>query len=256
MSTGPRANSARVYEYILAGETPGVPFTPADLQMAQIIVDRHPNTAQSMHLNHLFIQLAADAYRAAGIHRFLDIGAGLPTEGALHEWVEGDPVLYADHDPDSVAFGQELLADRPHLRYIHARLEEVGPILEQADQLFGGERLVGISIISTVHFVSDDDLQRSLQQLYDWAAPGSMLAITSTRGESSSDFALTKDEYKERTGLPVNLRTMEELAALAQTWQLVRIAPLEEQIEAHLGTRVVQDENRGFVGFGGLFRKL
>lgn len=255
MSTGPRANSARVYEYILAGETPGVPFTQADLQMAQMIVERHPNTAQSMHLNHLFIQLAADAYRAVGIHHFLDIGAGLPTEGALHEWVDGDPVLYADHDPDSVTFGQQLLADQPHLHYIHARLEEVGIILEAADRLFDGQRLFGVSIISTVHFVSDDDLRRSLQRLYDWCAPGSMLAITSTRGESSSDFAVTRDEYKERTGLPVNLRTMDELAALAQPWQLVRIAPLEEQIEVMLGTRVVQDENRGFVGFGGLFRK-
>lgn len=84
----PRANSARVYEYIVAGETPGVPFTPADLAMASYITEHHPNTAQSMALNHLFIQVTVRAFQEAGIRHYIDIGAGLPTEGALHEQIE------------------------------------------------------------------------------------------------------------------------------------------------------------------------
>src|SRR6266702_7717207 len=50
----------------------------------------------------------------AGISQFLDIGVGLPTQGAVHEVArEVNPevrVVYADYDPVVVSHGQALLA--------------------------------------------------------------------------------------------------------------------------------------------------
>lgn len=259
MSTAdsPRANSARVYEYILSGETPGVPFTAADIAMAQQIAQYATNTLQGMQINHLYIEVAARAYRAASIHHHIDIGAGLPTVGALHEFVEDhDPILYVDHDPEAVAYGQRVLAERPHLRYIEARLEEIEPILEDAERLFGGNRLVGVNVISVAHFVDDDQLSRSLRTLHDWAAPGSLITVTSTQGEKNQDFQQTKAEYSKRTGLSIYLRTPEEMTELFRPWQpFVPLGPIEDQVEAMLGTRVALDAHRGALGYGGLFVK-
>lgn len=256
-TNGPRANSARVYEYILAGETPGVPFTSADIAMAAYIAQHAPNTLQGMQLHHLYIELAARAYRKAGIQHYIDIGAGLPTVGALHEFVDaGAPILYVDHDPESVEYGQRVLAERPQLRYIQGRLEEIESILAEADRLFDGNRLVGVNLISIAHFVDDQQLHRALAQLYSWAAPGSVVAVTSTRGERNQDFQETKEEYTKRTGLRVFNRTEDEMTAVFKPWQVyVPLGPIEDQIEEMLGTRVALDQYRGWLGYGGLFVK-
>lgn len=257
MSTDePRANSARVYELILAGETPGVPFTRADQAMVESIATNHPNTIQGMQLHHLYIEVAAAAYREAGIRHHIDIGAGLPTVGALHEFVDG-PILYIDQDPESVAYGQQILADRPQLHYIQARLENISAILDDADRLFGGQRLVGVNLISIVHFVDDESLSRALQQLYDWCAPGSLVAVTSTPGErQNAGYQLATSEYKARTGLSVYVRTTEEMIETFQPWQpVVPPSNIEDQIEVFLGATVAQDEHRGLLGYGGIFHK-
>lgn len=252
-----KANSARVYELLLAGETPGVPFTDADHAMAEQIAQNAPNNVQGIHLNRLYIQVAAKAYQTAGIRQYIDIGAGLPTGGSLHLFVQPEAaVLYADSDPETVAYGQIALAEQSYLRYTQARLEEIEPILAEADRLFGGNRLVGVNLISMVHFVDDEQLARSLQQLYDWAAPGSMLAVTSTQGESTVDHKKARTEYTKRTGLSIYLRTPEELTKLCTPWQpYIDLQPFEDQIEATLGTRVVLTQYRGLLGYGGIFIK-
>jgi hypothetical protein len=245
-NNGTRANSARVYEYILAGRTPGVPFTQADIRMAEVIAEQHPNTVQGMHLHHLYIEVAARAYHDAGIHHYIDIGAGLPTIGALHEFVEdGDAILYVDQDAEAVAFGQQ-----------EAKLEMIEQILAEAEQLFGDNRLVGVNLISIAHFVDDEQLSRALGVLYDWAAPGSLVAVTSTPGERTQGFQKASDEYKKSTGLSVYLRTPEEMVEVFRPWQpFVPPSGVEDQVEQMLGTTVAQNEYRGLLGYGGIFLK-
>ena len=50
----------------------------------------------------------------AGVSQFLDIGVGLPTQGAVHEVARevnpGVRVVYVDYDPVVVSHGQALLA--------------------------------------------------------------------------------------------------------------------------------------------------
>jgi hypothetical protein len=87
-------NAARIYDFFLGGKD----NYAADRELAQKILAILPDTADVCRANRAFLQRSVQFLAAqADIRQFLDIGAGLPTMGNVHE-VAQEP----DEVPDDV----------------------------------------------------------------------------------------------------------------------------------------------------------
>src|ERR1700689_3224578 len=105
------ANVARMYDYYLGGKD----NFEADRTAAEQVLVRLPGQRRSALENRRFLRRAVGFLAGqAGIDQFLDIGVGLPTQGAVHEVArEINPrsrVAYVDYDPVVVSHGRALLA--------------------------------------------------------------------------------------------------------------------------------------------------
>ena len=105
------ATAARIYDFLLGG----VHNFPADRQTAQQAMAQLPDIAIGAQANRAFLRRAVRHLVAAGVHQFLDLGSGIPTQGNVHEIaqqvVPDARVLYVDIDPVAVAESQEIGAD-------------------------------------------------------------------------------------------------------------------------------------------------
>jgi len=105
------ANVARMYDYYLGGKD----NFEADRIAAEQVLVQLPGQRRSALENRRFLRRAVGFLAGqAGIDQFLDIGVGLPTQGAVHEVAhEINPrshVAYVDYDPVVVAHANALLA--------------------------------------------------------------------------------------------------------------------------------------------------
>jgi hypothetical protein len=121
----------------------------------------------------------------AGITQFLDIGVGLPTQGAVHEVAcEVNPaarVAYVDYDPVVVSHGGALLAVNDLTIMVQGDLRRPAELLAspaiRAHLDFG--QPLAISLFAILHFLTDaDDPAGTVACLRDAVAPGSYLAIS------------------------------------------------------------------------------
>ena len=136
----------------------------------------------------------------AGIDQFLDIGVGLPTQGAVHEVAhEVNPevrVVYADYDPVVIAHGQALLTVKDKSIMVQADLRDGAGILalpEVAAHL-DVSKPVAVILFAILHFIADDvDPAGIVGRLGGAVAPGSYLALT----HIGSDFFPDKQAMAE-----------------------------------------------------------
>lgn len=250
---------ARIYDYWLGGKH----NFPIDRAVAQQAMRTLPMAMQALNLNRWFVEYAGRQLSKHGISHFLDLGAGLPTEGALHTAVPVTAkVAYVDADPDAVVYSCHILQDEldnpSNVMYLQGRIEEIDSVLGAVEQFFGSAPKVGICLIGVTWFVNDDALRQSLQRLYEWAAPGSILALSS--GESDPNDAKQQSSlaaYEQRTGAKLYLRPAEELAQLLGPWQPIDdgLKPFETYAEEDLKIRIVQLDSRGKVGYAGFFQR-
>jgi len=193
-------NVARIYDYWLGGKD----NFEADRVAAEQILLQLPGQRKSALENRRFLRRAVRFLAAeAGIDQFLDIGVGLPTQGAVHEVAhELNPrarVAYVDHDPVVVSHGKALLA-RPSLSVVvredvrRPRELLANPVIrEHLD--FG--RPVAVMLLAILHFVSDkDDPDAITAALRDALAPGSYLVISHICEELLPDKAAAQRAMK------------------------------------------------------------
>src|SRR5712692_11528633 len=98
-----------MYDYYLGGKD----NFEADRIAAEKVLALVPGLRQSALENRRFLRRVVRFLAAeAGISQFLDIGVGLPTQGAVHEVARevnpGVRVAYVDYDPVVVSHGQAL----------------------------------------------------------------------------------------------------------------------------------------------------
>src|SRR6266545_5532226 len=95
----------------------------------------------------------------AGIRQFIDIGAGLPTQGNVHQiaqQVNPDAVVvYVDYDPLVLVHGRALLADNAHTIVIHADAREPDDILTRPDlrALIDLDQPVAVLLVAVLHLL-------------------------------------------------------------------------------------------------------
>jgi O-methyltransferase involved in polyketide biosynthesis len=177
-------NVARMYDYWLGG----VHNFAADRQAAEEILAAVPEARASAAANRAFVRrvvrfLAADA----GISQFIDIGAGLPTQGNVHEVAqEVNPVarvVYADYDPVVVAHGRALLMGNPSAASILGDVRRPEEILANPElrSLADLSQPVALLLTGVLHFIDDADADGAysiVRRLTASLSPGSYLAVS------------------------------------------------------------------------------
>jgi hypothetical protein len=175
-------NVARMYDYYLGGKD----NFEADRVAAKRILELVPGLRRSAVENRRFLRRVVRYLASeAGVTQFLDIGVGLPTQGAVHEVVhEVSPaarVVYVDYDPVVVTHGQALITKGDLSVMVQGDVRRPADLLAQPEVRahLDFTRPVAICLFAILHFVADaDDPAGIVASLRDAVAPGSYLAIS------------------------------------------------------------------------------
>jgi hypothetical protein len=170
-------NIARMYDYYLGGKDHFEVDRAAAAQVLALI----PGLREATRQNRRFLRRVVRFLAEAGIDQFLDIGVGLPTQGAVHEVaLEVNPdarILYVDYDPVVVRYGQALLATSDRSLMVQGNLRCPAELLTNPHLDFS--RPVAILLFAILHFLADDEDPAGIVAcLRDGVAPGSYLAIS------------------------------------------------------------------------------
>jgi SAM-dependent methyltransferase len=221
--TDPKPNISRIYDYVLGGEH----NLEVDRLAAQQIVKLIPAYPRWARLNRDFLQAMARRWAEEGRTHVLDLGSGMPTQGHFHSVMPSARVLYSDNDPVTVEYAREIIGNNPAVAYHQADLRDPEPLLRAAEQHFQGERKVAIGCIGVGYFVDDASLERALRLFHDWAAPGSVLALSQTfLGERGETMRPVLELFK-RNGAEFFHRDEATLRRLLGPWEVREVASLE-----------------------------
>ena len=179
-------NVARVWDYQLGGKDNfAVDRAAADALNHACRAVGAPDGTVVARENRDFITRAV-RYLAgpAGISQFIDIGAGLPTQGNVHhiaQQVNPDArVVYVDYDPLVLVHGRALLADNANTTVITADLRG----------LIDLTRPVAVLLVAVLHLLPDDEKPAGIvAHLRDALASSSYLAVTHVTGDARPDLA-------------------------------------------------------------------
>ncbi|MET7399321.1 SAM-dependent methyltransferase [Dactylosporangium sp. NPDC005572] len=213
------ATSARIYDYFLGGTH----NFPADRDAAKSIAERFPLTAALARNNRAFLRRAVRHVAGAGVHQFLDIGSGIPTEGNVHEVAaEVTPdarVVYVDIDPVAVSESLEILDTTDRTTAMLGDLRDPQAILahRKVHGLLDFGQPIAVLLNAVLHFVPDDaQANKAVADLLAALTPGSYLVAShvSIDGQDvdDSDLAFVENTYKQQTATPFQPRTRTQIA--------------------------------------------
>jgi S-adenosyl methyltransferase len=182
---------AGMYDYYLGGTA----NTAADRAAVERIRLVLPEIVDAAWANRGFLQRAVRRMAADwGIHQFIDIGAGLPTQRNTHEIVAENAadgrVVYVDKDPRVITRGREMLAGVTGAAAIEADLRDVEGILSHPEtkRLIDFSRPVGLLLVAVTQFIPDEDDPWALVARYlEAVVPGSYLALSAPTGDHQAE---------------------------------------------------------------------
>jgi hypothetical protein len=220
-------NAARMYDYALGGSH----NLAVDRETADRIEQLIPGAKLNAHANRAFVRRVVRLLSGQGIRQFLDIGAGIPTMGNVHEIAQSEApdarVLYVDIDPVAIAHSKKILADVTHVRVVQANLIRPAEILHHPDvlDLLDFTQPVAILLNAVLHFVPDDaDPDAILAQLREAIVRGSYITVTHgipmQDAESQERQDSLSDMYR-RTPTALHFRSPERIRELLAGWDIV-----------------------------------
>ncbi len=188
------AHDARVHDYLLGGKDNfAVDRAAAQAHgraMGGIEQWRRAAWANRQFLTRAVRYLAAEA----GVRQFLDLGAGIPTAGSVHEVAQSvipsSRVVYVDHDPLSLAHAHELPASTPggSTSWVWGDLREPAPVLDEAARTLDLGQPIAVILVSVLHLVPDEDDPYGVVRRYlDAVCPGSHLVLSHLASDLASD---------------------------------------------------------------------
>lgn len=219
-----KPNAARVYDYYLGGSH----NFEVDREMARKAMALWPDLPMIMRSNRAFLRRAVQYLAEAGFSRFLDIGSGIPTFGAVHEVARairpGAEVVYIDRDPVAVAHSRLLLEHDPLSHVVQADLRDPQDVLARPEvqALLAPGEPVAVLLVAVVHFVTDDEDPRgSVAAIRDALPPGSALALSHASLEGRPDQAEDHQKLYKSTPTPLTMRTKEQITSLFEGFELI-----------------------------------
>lgn len=226
-------SSARVWDYFLGGSH----NFEVDRRVAEQAIAFKPDMPDVARAVRMFLHRAVHAAAAAGIEQYIDIGAGVPTMGPVHETaresVPAARVVYVDHDPVAVAHGRALLAGDPDAAFIQADARSPRAILDHPEvrAMIDFGRPVAVLLCSLLHFVSaEDDPAALVATLGAAMAPGSHLVIQhASHDGQSGDVIEMLQMWNTNSPEPMYWRTHDEIEALFDGFTLLEPGVVQVQ---------------------------
>ena len=213
-------NIARVYDFFLGGKD----NFAADRELAARIAELSPDWVQACRDNRQFVGRAVTWAAGQGIRQFLDLGAGLPTNPAVHEAareiISAPRVCYVDNDPVVAAHARALLAKPAGVDVAEVDLSDPAAVLEHptVSGLIDWSEPVCVLLAMVLHFY-DPAAARALALGYATRlAPGSALAISCGRNDDPAMWQRMRESY---TAATTYNHTRDELRSFFGTLPLV-----------------------------------
>ncbi|MFI5775786.1 SAM-dependent methyltransferase [Nocardia sp. NPDC051570] len=214
-----KPHPARRYDYWLGGKD----NFEADRKSAELVTEAFPSVQFAALENRAFLRRAVTFLAAeAGIRQYLDIGAGLPTAGNVHEIAQDiapdSRIVYVDNDPIVAVHARTLLNSSPQGKtaYIEADVREPERILTHPDLLATLDltRPVALMLVAVMHFIVDEERPRELVRELCRALPsGSYLVMTHATNDHLTPEDIAENEAaNKRSGIPFRLRSTAEFA--------------------------------------------
>ena len=207
------ATAARMYDYWLGGHE----NFAADRIAALRVAEMSPEMPLIARANRAFLGRAVRFLAGeAGIRQFLDLGAGLPTKGNVHQVAQAITpdarVVYVDNDPMVHAHSRALKTGEG-TAVIHADLRDAGTILGHPDtrRLIDFSEPLAILFVAVLHFVGDPDAGAAVARFTGAAASGSYLVLSHITGDPDPEAAAAFTAVYAGTANPNTLRSREEI---------------------------------------------
>jgi DNA-binding SARP family transcriptional activator len=242
---------ARAYNYLLGGED----NFEVDRQAVETVLAVAPDLRESAHDGRRFLGRAVRLLVERGIRQFIDIGAGLPTYGSVHEVArEVDPdarVVYVDHDPMVVAHGQALIDDSRNVAFISGDLLKPAEIFSnpQTRRLINPTEPTAVLMLFVLHFIPADSAHEVLETYRSWMVSGSALAISHLARDGSDPRAIKAvQDVQKRSGVPMFQRSRAEIEAMFAGLEL--LAPLDAPVNWQATERTPDRRLRHLAGVG------
>lgn len=217
-------NVARMYDYMLGGKD----NFPADREAACRTFDvlgedvvRGTALENRRFLGRAVRHLARDR----GIRQFLDIGAGLPTMGSVHEiaraggegWAAPDSrVVYVDNDPVVMTHARDMLHGVDGATIVDHDLRDPLEIARdpRVRALLRFDEPIAVLLVAILHFLADaDDPAGIAAALMNAVPPGSFLVISHLSADHYTAADKAAAIYEDASSR-LNLRTQGAVRAL------------------------------------------
>ncbi|SCE84299.1 SAM-dependent methyltransferase [Micromonospora mirobrigensis] len=220
-----RPNVARMYDYYLGG----CHNFAADRAAAEKILEIFPDTGVAAQTNRAFLRRAVRYAAQRGVRQFLDIGAGLPTQGNVHEVVRAvapdSRVVYVDSDEVAVAYARRLLPEDGRTVAVRGDLRAPDEILAdpQVRGLIDLAEPVAVLVVAVLHFVPDaDDPYAAVARLRAATVPGSLLALSHLTMDGAPATAARQGQaVYRRSSAPLVPRSYAEVERFFDGYDLV-----------------------------------
>ena len=221
-----RPDAGRIYNYLLGGKD----NYEQDRQAAGQLLAVVPGARAAARANRRFLGRAV-RYLAqdAGIRQFIDIGAGLPAAGNVHQVArELDPgarVAYVDNDPVVISHARALLCTAPGVCAFEGDLRDPAGILAHPDlqAVIDLGEPVAIVLGAVLHHLPDEDSPHKLVGMLTAAvAPGSYLLISHATSEDIGAAAAGQvRELYAQASAPAVFRSRAEVARFFEDLDLI-----------------------------------
>ena len=211
-------NPARIWNVTIGGKN----NFAADREASTAVLRAMPTLEITARLTRRFQADAVRMLTGLGVRQFLDIGTGLPVDGAVHEIAQMSApesrVVYVDNDPVVMAHARALLTSTPQGRcdFVHADLREPGKILAHAAATLDFTQPVAVIMLMVLHFIPDQDdpagiIRRLLEEIHATSYLVIGHAASDTDPGAAADAA---NLYNEKSPTHVRLRSHAEVRRL------------------------------------------
>ncbi|MCS0637953.1 SAM-dependent methyltransferase [Streptomyces sp. LP05-1] len=254
-----KPHPARMYDWFLGGKD----NYPVDEEMARQLLTLDARGRDMARVNRAFMHRATRWVGAAGVHQYLDIGTGIPTEPNLHQIAQQVTpyarIVYCDNDPIVLAHAEALLRSTPEgaTSYIQADARDPEAILEQASTILDFGRPVALSLLALLHFLDDEEGAYELvRKLIEPLAPGSYLVLSQVTGDFDPEGAARAQAMYQERGLTLRLRGRAEFARFFEGLELVEPGvSLTAEWHPELGEPVPVGGDAPIPGYAAVARK-
>lgn len=215
-----RPNAARMYDFYLGGSH----NFEADRKAAEQITQLIPWVPKAARLQRSCLQdIAIELTYTRGYDVLVDFASGLPTQDHIHTVAKpGTLVIYSDIDPIVVEFTRDIIKDAENTYIFQNDARQPQKLLNnpEVEALLKGRRNVGFILWGLSTFLNDEELSTIMQQLYEWAGPGSTIAFNAQGADiDKNDPAVAHNiALYEKMGTKLTMRTLEQYRSIIQPW--------------------------------------